>query len=85
MNSPSPADRVESALTPPWGPSLDHFLAARDQMKAPVPESQPPAFAQDYVSRGTGTRTPRASLPPPRMGPVPKKPGTLVLVPMYLP
>ena len=37
MNTPSPADRVESALTPPWGPRLDHFLAARDEMKRPAP------------------------------------------------
>lgn len=48
MKNPSPADRVEEALTPPWGPSLDRFLTARDTIRPTSPFS-PPTFRQAYL------------------------------------
>lgn len=84
MNAPSPADHVEAALTPPWGPRLDHFLAARDEIKRRPPPRPPIPSARNTCSRGTGARTPRASLPRIRMDPGPKIPWGCVLVPICL-
>lgn len=64
MNNPSPADRVEEALTPPWGPSLDRFLTARDEILA-APPLPPPTFQQEYA-------------PPPPTGPWARDPEDLV-------
>lgn len=64
MNNPSPADRVEEALTPPWGPPLDRFLTARDEILT-APPLPPPTFQQEYA-------------PPPPTGPWARDPEDLV-------
>lgn len=64
MKNPSPADRVEEALTPPWGPSLDYFLTARDEILN-APSLPPPTFQQEYA-------------PPPPTGPWARDPEDLV-------
>lgn len=74
MNAPSPADRVEAALTPPWGPRLDHFLAARDEMKRPAPAQAPDTFRQEYVFQGDWHPDSEGFLAPDPNGPRPKDP-----------
>lgn len=74
MNAPSPADRVEAALTPPWGPRLDHFLAARDEMKRPAPAQAPDTFRQEYVFQGDWHPDSEGFLAPDPNGPRPEDP-----------
>ena len=77
MNSPSPADRVEAALTPPWGPRLDHFLAARDEMKRPAPAQAPDTFRQEYVFQGDWHPDSDGFLAPDPNGPRPVEAGNI--------
>lgn len=74
MNAPSPADCVEAALTPPWGPRLDHFLAARDEIKRPAPAQAPDTFRQEYVFQGDWRPDSEGFLAPDPNGPRPEDP-----------
>lgn len=74
MNAPSPADRVEAALTPPWGPALDHFLTARDEMRRPSPSTPPDTFRQEYVFQGDWHPDSEGFLAPDPNGPRPEDP-----------